>query len=222
MQFDVKTVNNILGIDDSFKAPACMMELLLDSKKRVEIFNKFLEISNDMSFDWFHEYYEDEQAERKSKKQDFTPECISEVLAGLTENSKGTYYEPAAGTGGILIKRWWHDRNTNPVVMNHLNDKYSNDPIKGVLPVLFYDPRSYWYRVEELSDRSIPFLIFNMAIRGMNGVVVQCNSLSREAKDVYFIRNDTNDFFAFSDVIKMPHTEELKNELQIEWIPMVK
>lgn len=29
-------------------------------------------------------------------------------------------------------------------------------------------------------------------------------------------------FFAFSDVIKMPHTEELKNELQIEWIPMVK
>lgn len=94
-----------------------------------------------------------------------------------------------------------------------MHDKFS------FLSILTYDPRAYWYQVEEMSDRAIPFLIFNMSIRGMNGVVVQCDSLSRYAKDVYFIRNDTDDFLAFSEVIKMPHTTELKELYKIsKWV----
>ena len=70
-----------------------------------------------------------------------------------------------------------------------------------------------------MSDRAIPFLIFNMAIRGMNGVIIQCNSLSRETKEVYFIRNNTSDFLAFSEVIKMPHIKKVKEFYHIsEWI----
>lgn len=70
-----------------------------------------------------------------------------------------------------------------------------------------------------MSDRAIPFLLFNMAIRGMNGVAIQCDSLSRKAKDVYFIRNDTSNFLAFSEVLKMPHTGELKGLYNIsEWV----
>ena len=176
MQFDVETVNQILGIDDAYKAPDRLLNLMLDDDRRVATFKNFLKVSTDLSFDWFHEYFEDEQAERKSKKQDFTPDSIA---------------EPAAGTGGILITRWWQNCRT--------------------------DPRSYWYQVEELSDRAIPFLIFNMAIRGMNGVVVQCDSLSREAKEAYFIRNDTDNFLAFSKIEKVPHSEALAKELNIKW-----
>lgn len=33
MQFDVKTVNNLLDIDDSYKAPEKMLKLMLDNKK---------------------------------------------------------------------------------------------------------------------------------------------------------------------------------------------
>ncbi len=70
-----------------------------------------------------------------------------------------------------------------------------------------------------MSDRAIPFLIFNMAIRGMNGVVTQCDSLERKAKEVYFIRNDSDNFLGFSEVIKMPHTEDVEKELNIhEWV----
>lgn len=53
MKFDVKTVNKILEIDDAFKAPTKMMDLMLDPKKREETFEKFLEIKTDMSYEWF-------------------------------------------------------------------------------------------------------------------------------------------------------------------------
>ncbi len=76
MKFDVKTVNKLLDVDDAFKAPTKMMDLMLDPKKREETFKKFLEIETDMSYEWFQEYFGDEQAERKSKKQDFTKSCL--------------------------------------------------------------------------------------------------------------------------------------------------
>lgn len=67
MQFDVNTVNKILNIDDAYKAPDTLLALMLDKIQRENIFKKFLNVSTDLSFDWFHEYFEDEQAERKSK-----------------------------------------------------------------------------------------------------------------------------------------------------------
>ena len=110
MKFDVKTVNDILEIDDAFKAPTKMMELMLDPKKREKTFEKFLEIETDMSYEWFQEYFGDEQAERKSKKQDFTPTSVSNLVAKLVGKDKSTYYEPAAGTGSMLIAKWYNDR----------------------------------------------------------------------------------------------------------------
>ena len=208
MQFDVSTVNKILNIDDAYKAPDTLLALMLDKTQRENIFKKFLNISTDLSFDWFHEYFEDEQAERKSKKQDFTPDSIATLLNKLTSNTTGYYYEPTAGTGGILITRWWQDCLNDPVGTKN------NTNIPGI-SFFTYDPRKYWYQVEELSDRAVPFLIFNMAIRGMNGVAIQCDSLSREAKEAYFIRNDTDNALAFSEVIEVPKTKDFEKELNI-------
>lgn len=210
MQFDVSTVNKILNIDDAYKAPDTLLALMLNKTQRENIFKKFLNISTDLSFDWFHEYFEDEQAERKSKKQDFTPDSIATLLNKLTSNTTGYYYEPTAGTGGILITRWWQDCLNDPVGTKN------NTNIPGI-SFFTYDPRKYWYQVEELSDRAVPFLIFNMAIRGMNGVAIQCDSLSREAKEAYFIRNDTDNALAFSEVIEVPKTKDFEKELNINW-----
>lgn len=210
MQFDVNTVNKILNIDDAYKAPDTLLALMLDKIQRENIFKKFLNISTDLSFDWFHEYFEDEQAERKSKKQDFTPDSIATLLNKLTGNTTGYYYEPTAGTGGILITRWWQD------CLNDSVGTKNNTNIPGI-SFFTYDPRKYWYQVEELSDRAVPFLIFNMAIRGMNGVAIQCDSLSREAKEAYFIRNDTDNALAFSEVIEVPKTKDFEKELNINW-----
>lgn len=215
MKFDVKTVNGILEIDDAFKAPTKMMNLMLDPKKREETFEKFLEIETDMSYEWFQEYFGDEQAERKSKKQDFTPSSISNLVAQLVGKGKSTYYEPAAGTGSMLIAKWWNDRLKNPLYKRPDTD---NPLIKFLTsPIFTYDPRAYWYQAEELSDRAIPFLIFNMAIRGMNGSITQCDSLSRKATRAFFIRNDTDNYLGFSEVIELPKNQEVAELLNVHW-----
>lgn len=215
MKFDVKTVNGILEIDDAFKAPTKMMELMLDPKKREETFKKFLEIETDMSYEWFQEYFGDEQAERKSKKQDFTPPSISKLVVKLVGKDNSTYYEPAAGTGSMLIAKWHNDRLKNPLYKRPETD----NPLIKVLtsPTFTYDPRAYWYQAEELSDRAIPFLIFNMAIRGMNGSITQCDSLSRKATRAFFIRNDTDNYLGFSEVIELPKNQEVAELLNVHW-----
>ena len=215
MKFDVKTVNKLLGIDDAFKAPTKMMDLMLDPKKREETFKKFLEIETDMSYEWFQEYFGDEQAERKSKKQDFTPTSISNLVAKLVGKDNSTYYEPAAGTGSMLIAKWHNDRLKNPLYKRPETDS----PLIKFLtsPTFTYDPRAYWYQAEELSDRAIPFLIFNMSIRGMNGSITQCDSLSRKATRAFFIRNDTDNYLGFSEVIELPKNQEVAELLNVHW-----
>lgn len=208
MKFDVKTVNKILDIDDAFKAPTKLMELMMDDDKRVETFKRFLEVSTDMSFDWFHEYFEDEQAERKTRKQDFTPESLANLLSTLVGKRSDSYYEPAAGTGGLMIKRWVQDRATDPVTDNGRRPSW--------MPVFTYDPRHYWYQVEEMSDRALPFLLFNMAIRGMNGVAVQCDSLTRVGQAAYFIQNDSDNYLGFSKIYKLPRNGEVLDFCRLE------
>lgn len=196
----VEQVNNILGVDDTYKQPAKLLSLMLDEEKRVETFRKFLELETDMSYEWFQQVFEDEHADRKNKKQDFTPQSLSELMARLVSDDSRTYFESTAGNGGMMIQAWQHHRVTCPNFWA-------------------YDPKSYWYQVEELSDRSIPFLIFNMAIRGMNGAVLHGDSLEREFKNVYFIRNMSDEYGGFSEVIVMPHTEDLQEVMNIHrWV----
>lgn len=193
----LKIVNDVLGIKESYKAPDVLMKRMMDDKERAKTFDDFLAYETDMSKEWFHAYFQEEQAERKTKKQDFTPDSISNLLSQMVGND-ALYYEVAAGTGGMLIQHWQVQRC-----------KYG--PFK-------FDPRAFWYQVEELSDRALPFLIFNMAIRGINGVVLHGDALTREFKDVYFIRNNSADYQAYSEVINMPRTEALMRELNIkEW-----
>lgn len=222
MQFDVETVNSILGIDDAYKAPDKIMELISDKESREMLFEKFLNVSSDLSFDWFHQYFEDEQAQRKKMKQDFTPDSVARLLSRVVnagkKNDDGTrtYFEPTAGTGGILISHWDSDRQNDALIFKGKDGKHQ---LPKWASVLTYDPRRYWYQAEEMSDRAVPFLLFNMSIRGMNGVVIQCDALTRRTKDIWFIRNDTPDPERFSEIIKLPHTELWAKEFNVaEWV----
>jgi type I restriction enzyme M protein len=150
-------VNNLLQIDESYKAPQRLLGLMLDDHQRTITFENFLKVSKDLSFDWFYQYFTDEQAERRTKKQDFTPKSVTKLMNLLIKENCGTYFEAAAGTGGMLISNW---------------------TIK---------PAKYYF-VEEKSDRAIPFLLFNMAIRNIKGTVIQCDSLTQEIKITYELK----------------------------------
>lgn len=188
-------INHILGVNDSYKQPGKLLKLMLDPEKREETFHQFLELETNMSYEWFQEAYEAEHAERKNKGQDFTPQSVGKLLSRMLGADPHHYYEVACGNGGILIQAWHAHR--------------MQFGIGG------YNPMSFWYQVEELSDRSLPFLLFNMAIRGMNGAILHGDSLTREFKDVYFFRNMSRHYGPFSEVIVMPKTDELKEFMDI-------
>lgn len=189
-------INQILGTNDSYKQPARLLELMLDAEKRVETFHQFLELETNMSYEWFQQSYEEEHADRKGSKQDFTPQSVGNLLSRLLNADTRLYFETACGNGGIMIQHWNEQR---------LNTGIGN-----------YNPKMFWHHAEELSDRSLPFLIFNMAIRGMNGVILHGDSITREFKDVYFIRNMDKQYGSFSEVIVMPKTKALEEELNIK------
>ena len=192
-----KIIHELLGIDEVFKAPNKLMEILFNKSDREELFKQFLEYERDMSYEWFMQYFEEEQADRKNKKQDFTPQALSNMLSKIVGGN--SYFEVAAGTGSIMIQAWQEHRlNESPFT---------------------YKPSNYWYHVEELSDRAIPFLLFNMLIRGMNGIVVHGDALTREIKNVYFIQNTKDDYMKFSDLNVMPRNELAEKEFNVrKWI----
>lgn len=216
VKFDVKTVNNLLGIDDAFKAPSRLMEILLERGEREKLFRNFLKIDTNLEYDWFHEYFEAEQAERKSKKQDFTPNTVAKLANSIaSEPGQTDYYEMAAGTGGMMIARWVYNIKEDPAFEHKRKDSMVNDVLTS--SIFTYDPQAYWYHLEELSDRAIPFLLFNAAIRGINAVVIQCDSLSRKAKRAFYVKSDNKDFLAFSDILEIPKTDGFAKCLNVEW-----
>ncbi|HEQ4825019.1 TPA: SAM-dependent DNA methyltransferase, partial [Streptococcus pyogenes] len=76
----IDEIHRILGIDEVYKAPKRLTDILFDKDSREDIFRQFLKYETDVSYDWFMQYFEEEQADRKNKKQDFTPKSVSTLL----------------------------------------------------------------------------------------------------------------------------------------------
>lgn len=184
-------VNRILQISDSYEAPARVLELLKDEKDRKNVFFQFLEAFDyDLSYEWFYNYFQDEHADRKNNKQDFTPVCVSNLIAEMlnckvSEDDYTIISEPAAGTGSTIIAHWWKQF------------RKSRFPWE-------YRPDDYLYVLTELSSKTIPFLLFNLMIRGMNAIVVHGDSLTKETEAAYWICNEKNDPMGFSDLYEIP------------------
>lgn len=97
-------IHKLLGVKEVYKAPDTLIKIILDKEKREDLFRQFLKYETDVSYDWFMQYFEEEQADRKNKKQDFTPKSVSTLLSKIISGNQ--YYEVAVGTGGILIQAW--------------------------------------------------------------------------------------------------------------------
>lgn len=195
-------VNRLIGVDESYRAPDRIMEIISDSKLAGEVFLRFLpEFDHDLSYEWFNEYFEDEHADRKTRKQDFTPASVSGLMSEMqgSQPQYGVIYEPAAGTGSTVIAHWYRE------IRKH---RYPWD----------YRPDSYLYLCEELSDRTVPFLLFNILIRGMNALVIHGNTLTRETREVYHCDNRQNSLMCFSELRKLPHTKQVEELCNIKFI----
>lgn len=96
-------INEILNIRESYELPEKLMKILL-SEEREEIFQKFLKIESDLSKDFFTNYFQEEQSNRSSLMQDFTP---TELCTLVSKLEKGQLIaDICAGTGGLTIAVW--------------------------------------------------------------------------------------------------------------------
>lgn len=106
-------------------------------------------------------------------------------------------------------------------IMKILYNKEEREQLfKDLLELHDYNVDFDWffeYFQEEHADRCIPFLLLNMMIRGMNGVVIHGDCLTRKCKNAYFICNQENDHLKFSGITNIPHTEEFEKELKVKF-----
>lgn len=203
---DKKALFKIAGVSQYSQFEKFIKDILFDKEKREAFYRKILAINNNVSHDSFTQFFQDYSAEQKNMKQDFTPSSIADLISTLVEPDKYNVtkadnfsgYDPAAGTGALIIAKWFKDQRSSSIFT--------------------YAPHDYLYLVEELADNAIPYLLHNLAIRGMNCIVIHGDTLTRKAKQVYFAQNSKDDFLGFSDINVMPHSKTVEDEFDIrEW-----
>lgn len=118
--------------------------------------SKYLElINNDLETDYLQKIWQFFMADRENKKQDFTPKSLGKLLSKLTESENEEWVYDMCSGSGALTIQKW----------------CSNKKLKFVC--------------EELDENLIPFLLFNLKIRNIEGYVINTNILTEERKTVY-------------------------------------
>lgn len=141
-----------LGVSESYQVPEAMMKALMDGTKRHELFSLYLsEFSLDD--DPVNVLFQEEHGDRDKFKQDYTPPELARLVAEMAHCDTGK----APATIADLCA------GTGTLTLACLR-KF---------------PHAY-YHCEEVTARAIPFLLFNLAIRGVNAEVFQQDVLTRE------------------------------------------
>ena len=114
------------------------------------IFEKYKELCPDLKIDWLQKVYQFYHADRKEKKQDYTPVSLAKLVAYLScTSSEKIVYDCCSGSGALTIQKW----SINP------NLKFV---------------------CEELDEKVIPILLFNLCIRNIEATVINKDILTRK------------------------------------------
>lgn len=213
-----ETIAKLLHGDDLASTSEYLMHVLFDKGKREHLFRQFLTYETDVSYDWFNRYYSQEMTRvSKKHKSYYSPPALGKLAKQLVDvartngdteatknNLLATHYDVGAGTGQLTVTAWDANRR-------------KHSPFD-------YKPSMYFYVAEELKQegkpsRSIPFLLFNFLIRGMDGIVIAGDSLSRSISQVYFIQQPEDDHLGFSNLNVMPRTPDTMEAFDVKaWI----
>lgn len=193
-------INRILRISDSYQAPERVLQVITaeDTTERARIYRELAALyGDDYQQDWFFEYFQEEHADRHQNKQDFTPPCIAGIIHHVLHDGRHTAetadgrritYDPAAGTGQLLIRDWWLTR-------------------RQYMP-WEYKPNDHLVVASELSVKTVPFLLLNLSVRGISGMVLHMNTMTQEVYDTYVLCNSENSPYTYSDILRLPHYDE--------------
>lgn len=103
----VDKTKEIFAIDDVSQ----LGDALLNSLDNFEKLDKFSNlVSGDLSKDWLQMIYQYYLADRKEKKQDYTPESLASLM-GKIIGKADVVIDMCAGSGALTIQKWKEDNN---------------------------------------------------------------------------------------------------------------
>ena len=134
---------------ESYKIADVLLEMLI-SEQREKILTEIAEQTTDYTYDGLRDIFQNEHADRKKLKQDYTPDSLTKLISKILPKTS-SLGDICAGTGSLNIA---------------------------------ISTANYTY-CEEVSERAIPFLLCNLALRNRRADVVNGNSLTGEINTVY-------------------------------------
>jgi type I restriction-modification system DNA methylase subunit len=124
---------------------------------RTEKYISFKMMVGDLTVDWLQKIFQYYEADRKEKMQDYTPVSLARFCAKLTESDDETVVLDLCAGSGALTIQKWNEN------------------------------RKLRFVCAEYDNKVIPYLLFNLAIRNINAVVLHEDVLSGEVYKIYKI-----------------------------------
>lgn len=97
-----EAILEICGVKEVFEVPQTLMKKLF-SPEQSDLLNRIDVIYGDRQLDQFRDFFQDEGADRKKLKQDYTPDGVAELLARVSVSGK-SLADICAGTGSLTIQ----------------------------------------------------------------------------------------------------------------------
>ena len=97
-----EAILDICGVKEVFEVPQVLMKKLF-SPEQSDLLNRIGVIYGDRQLDQFRDFFQDEGADRKKLKQDYTPDGVAELLARVSVSGK-SLADICAGTGSLTIQ----------------------------------------------------------------------------------------------------------------------
>ena len=90
--------------------------------EETEKYDSFCNMTNDLSKDWMQMIFQYYQADRKEKKQDYTPKSLAQLMAKLSGDTE-VVQDLCAGSGALTIQKWcMHPYEIAEVIAEYLVD----------------------------------------------------------------------------------------------------
>lgn len=92
----------LFGVDNADDLGSALLESVNDTDKLKAFYDL---VGGDLSVDWMQKIYQYYLADRKEKKQDYTPASIAQFM-GLLASDSEEIVDMCAGSGALIIQKW--------------------------------------------------------------------------------------------------------------------
>lgn len=94
---------DILNISNPQEMPERLFEVV--NQNEVSVYEQFCDLVEDLETDWLQMIFQYYQADRKEKKQDYTPKSLA-MLLGKLAGDADIITDLCAGSGALTIQKW--------------------------------------------------------------------------------------------------------------------